>query len=314
MRRDGLARTTDAPRSRRRSAVTLAEVLVVLAVLGIAAAAVSRVGVGQGERYRDFAGAVRARSVLREGTSLFATELRGVAPPSGDLYAGEMRDASIAFRSAIATFALCEPAMAGTSSIEVIVPDFATDTGSSTGPSETPSVGDSLWLYDSGATVRGSDDRWEPALIVSAVRGRRACPNTASGLRDVYRLGLANATHATTESHAPVRVFRRVRYALYQSSDALWYLGYADCRPIVRNPPCSSLQPVSGPYQSYSSANGGARSGLRITYLGLDGRATSDPLTVVAIGIVLRAQSGARSAGRRDAVDSLTIALRNALR
>ena len=302
--------------ARRKNGLSLAEVVVVLAVLGVAAATVGRIGVGQQTHYRDFAARMQTRSTLREGSAVLAAELRGVSPLAGDLYPGEMRDASVAFRSTIGTFALCEAAIAGASAIDVTDLDAGADStiGGDTGDT-APSPGDSLWLYDSGAEMDGADDRWLRFVVTAVTRLVRPCdPDAAAAERDVFRLALAPTVQAATEPHAPVRLFRRARYALYESSDGLWYLGFSDCRPIVRNPPCAALQPISGPYEPYRPPDSGAPSGLTLTWLDRDGTPTTDPLAVARIGIVLRAR--ASGAGRREwqAADSQIIALRNAIR
>jgi hypothetical protein len=296
--------------------VSLAEVIVVLAVLGIAAAAVGRIAVGQGEHYRDFAASTQTRSGLREGAAVLAAELRGVAPVAGDLYPGEMRDASIAFRSTTGTFELCEPAPAGASTIDVIDLNAETDSTAPRGAGDSgPAPGDSLWLYDSGAETGGADDRWRPNLVVAIAALRRACTGGASAeLRDADRLSLSHPVAGTTEPHAPTRLFRRVRYALYQSSDGLWYLGFSDCRPVVRTPPCATLQPVSGPYEPYAAPGARARSGLTLSYFDRNGLVTADPVAVARLAMTFRGRANAAGRLAWDAAESRVITLRNAER
>ena len=298
-----------------RRGVSLAELVVVLALLGIAAATVGRIGVAQQAHYRDFAGRLHARFILREGSALLAAELRGMSPAAGDLYAGEMRDASLAFRSTVTAFVLCDAAVPGTQSLDVIAPDVSDGLSAGAPPQITPSAGDSLWLYDSGPDISGADDRWVSFLITAVDGVRRTCSSQVPAVEhDAFRLTLSAAVHAATEQHAPVRLFRRVRYALYAGADGLWYLGFSDCRPVVRDPACAPLQPVAGPYAPHSVANGGARSGLLLRYLDRQGRATADAGAVAMIELTLRARP--RDAGRfaREDVERQTIALRNALR
>ena len=300
------------PRSRRRSrcGLTLAEVLVVLAILGLAAASVGRIGVRQQAHYRDFADRLLARSRLREGMTLLSAELRDISPEAGDLYPGELRDASIAFRASAGSFVLCAPAPGGTTVIDVI--DSITDDDPSTA-SDPPSAGDSLWLYDAGPTSAGVDDRWIAALVDAVSHVTRSCASDApTTVRRVARLSLTAPVTSLTEPHAPVRIFRRVRYALYASADGYSYLGFSDCRPIVRSPPCSPLQPISGPYEAHRAADPG-RSGLVLTYLDRSGMPTSDPLAVARIDIALRAQPDAPGRAAWDALERQTILLRNAI-
>jgi prepilin-type N-terminal cleavage/methylation domain-containing protein len=297
-----------------RLGISLLELIIVLAILGIAAMAVGRIGVGQQSHYREFAGRMRARSILREGSTLLTSELRGISPGAGDLYEAEMRDASIAFRSTVGAFVLCEAVTPGSPSIDVTELRAGDTVSAAEQPSpSSPSAGDSVWLYDSGRDIDAADDRWVSFLITSVTGVRRTCTSAAPAAeRDAFRLTLSAAVHAVTEAHAPLRLFRRVRYALYAASDGLWYLGFSDCRPVVRDPPCAPLQPIAGPYASYSAASGGARSGLVLSYLDRDGRTTADPSAVALIGLVLRVRSIDGGRFESDAVERRTIALRNA--
>ena len=303
--------TRDAPGDRRLG-LTLAEVIVVLAILGIAAAAVGRIGMRQQTHYRDFADRLLSRSRLREGSTLLSAELRSISPAAGDLYAGEMRDASVAFRATVGSFVLCAPAVGGATVIDVVDALADLDSAITVDP---PSVGDSLWLYDSGPTTATVDDRWMPTLIDATSHVTRACasdPPTTS--RRVARLSLTAPLPVSTRTapHAPVRIFRHVRYALYASSDSRWYLGFSDCRPIVRTPACSPLQPISGPYAPHRPTQP-ARSGLVLSYLDRHGIQTDDPLAVSRIDIVLRAQPDVTGRVPWDAVERQTILLRNAI-
>ncbi len=298
-----------------RRGVSLTELIVVLAVLGIAAAAVGRTSLGQQEHYRDFSGRMRARAILREGSAVLTAELRGIAPGAGDLYAEEMRDASIAFRSTVGAFTLCDAAVPGTSSIDIVDLHLADGVATVAGAPFAPSPGDSLWLYDSGADIGGADDGWLPHLVAGVSVVRRACglePSAADG--EAFRLSLAGPVHAVTESHAPVRLFRRVRYTLYAAADGLWYLGFSDCRPLVRNPPCATLQPIAGPYEPYRAGTASVRSGLLLRYLDRGGHETTDPHAVAMIELDLRTRSLGAGRFARDVVERHTIALRNAVR
>jgi prepilin-type N-terminal cleavage/methylation domain-containing protein len=312
------ARAADRSAARCRSApagLSLVEVIVVLALLGVAATAIGRIGVGQQSHYRDLASRMQARAALREGMALLGAELRGISPGGGDLYPGEMRDASIAFRSTVGSAVLCDAPPDGASAIDVVSIGGRSDGDSTTsgaGGDSPASAGDSVWLYASGRAADASDDRWLRFTVLGVARLQSECvARAAFGERDAFRLSLSGAVHGVTEPHAPVSLFRRVRYALYQSSDGQSYLGFSDCRPVVRNPPCASMQPVSGPYAP-NSARGG--SGLVLTYLDGRGVPTADPLAVARIGIVLRARTGDAGRIARDAVRSEMIALRNAAR
>lgn len=291
--------------------LSIVELLVVLVVLGIAAAVLARTGAGQQASYRDLVARSRTRAGLREGSVVLASELRGIAPAAGDLYAGEMHDASLAFRSTTGSFVLCAPPAAGASSIDVLDPELRNSPSPASYPKTRPTPGDSIWLYDSGAETRGADDRWRQAIITAVAAGQRPCPPLADD-HPIHRLTIDPPPPPTMESHAPVRTYRRVRYALYRSADGLWYLGFTDCRPLVRSPPCDALQPASGPYRPYAPAGSTARSGLTLTFLGPDNQPTADPLAVTRIEIVMRADTRRSRLGDTTSSDRQVVTLRNA--
>ena len=120
---------------------------------------------------------------------------------------------------------------------------------------------------------------------------------------------------------APVRLVRRVRYKLYQESDGNWYLGFSEWHKA--NNAYTSLSPVSGPYDAYSS---GSNSGVGFRYYDVDGTEISsgagavDRARIARIDLIARARtsSSLRAAGIQNGAqqqykDSLavTVMLRN---
>jgi prepilin-type N-terminal cleavage/methylation domain-containing protein len=306
-----------------RHGLSLAELLVVVAVMGIAAGALGRVAVLQQSRYRELSFATQARGQLRHGAELLAAELRGVSAVGGDIYPNEMHDASIAVRATTGSYVLCAPPARGSSDLLVASLDAP---GGREAVADPPSAGDSLWLYDTGTMLGGSDDSWRAHLITAAgpvsvpcvvdrhaaVPSRPTADDTADSAataRRSYRVSIQPPPSSAVDEHAPARVFRRVRYALYRSSDGEWYLGYSDCRPLVRAPACSTIQPVSGPYLPYSAPGTTGPSGLTLSYFDSSGGPTSDRLAVARIEIVLRARTALRE--KQTATVQVSAALRN---
>lgn len=297
--------------------MSLVELMIVLAVLGVAAGALSRIATRQQKAYRALATRTMVLGQLREGGEVLAAELAGLTPGAGDIYEGEMNDASIAFRASLGTYLLCATPAPGSGQIDMIrfratgMPDPSRGDAAA---ADRPAAGDSLWIHEGGRDITGAGDRWTAHLITGAGEGRGACaPALDSGEVAFARLTIAPALARPLSAYAPARVFRRARYALYRSSDGAWYLGFADCRPVVRTPPCAPVQPVSGPYLGYSPARALRPSGLTLGYLDRNGVPTDDRLAVAAIEIVLRAAAPS-SDGRPDtAVARRVVALRNGL-
>jgi len=296
--------------------LSLVELMIVLAVLGVAAGALSRIATRQQKTYRALALRTLALTQLREGGEVLAAELAGLAPGAGDIYEGEMADASIGFRASFGTYLLCARPAEGTSRIDVIrfratgTPD---PSQADADDGDLPAAGDSLWIHESGREIAGAGDRWSAHLITGAGEGRGPCgPALDSGSVAVARLTIAPVLARPIAAYAPVRVFRRARFALYRSSDGAWYLGFRDCRPVVRNPPCAPLQPVSGPYLGHSPARALRPSGLTLGYLDRNGVPTDDRLAVAAIEIVLRAAAPATDGSPDTSVSRHVVALRNA--
>jgi len=309
------------PRATARHGVSLAELLVVIAVMGVAAGALSRVAVHQQRRYRELSATMQARAQLRHGAELLANEFRGLSAVGGDIYPGEMNDASIAVRATIGSYVLCRRRAPGAADVEVT----SLDPGDSRDGAPAPSPGDSAWLYDTGVALGPSDDSWRAHLItdVTPVAGPCAPADDSTGVdestpkgasssvspRKRYRLSVHPPPASSLDPHAPIRLFRRARYALYQSSDGEWYLGYSDCRPIVRAPPCATIQPVSGPYLPYAAPGSSRSSGLTFSYFDTAGVQTTNPLLVARIDMTLRARApvGAQDMASMD----ISAALRN---
>jgi hypothetical protein len=140
------------------------------------------------------------------------------------------------------------------------------------------------------------------------------------GVLSSTQLTLSAAIPTSIARGAPVRIFRRAEYGLYQSAtDGKWYLGFFDCLP-TRAPNCPSYAPVSGPYRPYSSATPGI-SGLTFTYYDSLGAvlnpATGNKTQIARIAVTARALTDSKislagGAGQQMA-DSLSfiVGLRN---
>ena len=296
---------------RSRQGASLVELLVVLAILGVAAGAVSRVATAQQRHYRVHIARVAALGRLREGMDVLTTELMGIAPAAGDIH--EMEGASVVFRAPLATVILCATAAPGTS--ELVLAAFpgtndSTDTGGDPVGETWFAVGDSLWLHDAGADTAGASvgEAWRSHVVTATVSVRTTCLAADSTDVPAMRATVKPAIGSLLEAGAPARAFRTVRYALYRAADAEWYLGFSDCRPLVRSPACAPIQPVAGPY---SPGGDSSRGGLVFEYLDAAGAETDDRRAVVAVRMTLRANASPPGLPADTVALTRTMAFRN---
>ena len=107
------------------------------------------------------------------------------------------------------------------------------------------------------------------------------------------------ALPATIQSGAFVHVLRRVRYRLYRSSTADWYLGYSEWNGAAY----SVVQPVSGPFAAYSTRV--SSTGLSLRYFDADGVEVFPGADVSRVTRVEVAARAARAGGFSPEADSL---------
>jgi len=313
--------------SARRAGFTLAELLVSLVVLGIVMGAMIGVLARQQRFYRSATDLMDTRGRIRQALAVLPSDLRALSPSdtlsgganTGDIYL--WNDHALEFRSVAGSSVVCwVPAVAPLTTLRLPplgLPNVLTSWQT------TPVVGDSLLIFDNNAI------RWRVYAVtaIAPVSGGAGCPTgagqfltAAQGALSSYSVTVSPALSATIAVGAPVRVFRRVHYELYQETDGRWYLGFFDClSTYVPVGHCGSLEPVSGPYQAYSATPG--QSGLVFAYYDSTGvvldPAVAKARNVARIDVTLRAQtqtpitlSGGGPAVAKDTI-RYTIGLRN---
>ncbi len=257
---------------------TLLELLVVLVLLATLGGAIMRLVVGQ-LRFLDAALSVmETERTVREGAEIPGHELRAVAAASGGIY--EMASDHLDFRSLTATSVLCS---IDGSRGRVSVPDRQS-WSALTSWVTVPREGDTVLFLDS----KGSTPPvWRVHTLRSAPVPGGSCPlatglaRTGSEEGAALSFEVAPPLEPSVETGAALRVFRRARYELYRAGDGGWYLGFLDCAPS-RTVPCSTVQPVSGPFTAQ---------GIRFAFRDSTGSPTADPRRVRRIDVLSRARS-----------------------
>ncbi|HEX6534759.1 MAG TPA: prepilin-type N-terminal cleavage/methylation domain-containing protein [Gemmatimonadaceae bacterium] len=294
---------TGVPSARRRAGLTLIELLVVIVLLGIVAGGMLKIINQQQRYYTGSSGIIETRQTVRQGIDVLQSEMRALSPGDTDIYA--IGSNFIEIRANEGSSVICSIDAARTT---IVVPPGKTLSSGATLTSwvSGPEGGDSLLVQNWGTKPGASDDKWERIQVTGpATPGGSCAPGTAFTQTDpitgVAMLTSSEAAQGWTLTlasdkplpgsvaiGAPIRLFRRVRYELYQASDRKWYLGYQDC-VTLRTPVCTTLQPVAGPYVSPTNA----QPGLAFAYFDSTGAATTDRFKVRRIDIVMHARSNA---------------------
>ena len=275
-----------------RSAFTLVEIIIAVAIAGVAGSAITLTLVRQQRFFSSAASILDVRSQLRDGADVLVGDLRGAAVARFGIRAVE--DSMIEFYATIATSVAC----AAPSGATIALPPQVLSRGNSlTSILFVPDTADVALLYGIPSGVPDSG-RWETQRIASFTSRSVAstCPSSsgfttaADGAAGTaaYLLVLAASPSPAVRKGAPIVFVRRVRYSIYRSSDGEWYLGYRRCN--AGSSVCSAIQPVSGPYRPYSRSPGS--SGLSFRYFDGVGLEVPSPTGNVAqIDVILRGQT-----------------------
>ena len=300
-----------APRRPVRAGFTLPELLIVVVVFGVIAGALVTTIARQQRFYGATQQIVTMRGSMRDAVNLLPADLRGLSRSGGDIYA--MTDSSIDFRLPTGTSVLCTINAARTM-VTVPPAQLASQSGI-TSWLATPRVGDSLFVYDEGATSGSNDDSWR-LVALTATPSAGSCPTTTGFTANATEaaagvsLLLSAPLPATVRAGASIRFFHRAHYSLYRVPSGNWYVGFYECVGGA----CPTIQAVSGPYLPYASSGGG---GLRFTYFDSTGTATANRALVSRIEVTTRAQTAhpvaVTGTQREHYADSLsvTVGLRN---
>ena len=292
---------------RLRKAFTLVEVLLATTIAGGAAAFMIGTLVRQQKFYSSAGASLDSHAQLRDAADVLTTDIRSAAVALLGLPV--MRDSAIEMFTTIATSVVCT---APSATAATFPPAVLASGTTLTSMLAMPDTGDIalVYTYPPGLPDSGS---WE-ALRIGAFNTRSVISGCsvatgfttdadATGTGTAFGVTFTSAPARALAPGLPVHFVRRARYSLYKSSDNKWYLGYRRCSPSGSSA-CSAIQPVSGPYDPYSST---AASGLAFRYFDAAGTPlgpTALSNEVARVDITIRGRSARNANLAGDAVTS----------
>ena len=303
---------------RRRHGLSLAEVVVVVALTGIVGAAAAVTINRQQRFYRGASELHYARESIRDAMEVVSTDIRAMSVSDT---ARLRADSAIEFFAGIGSSIVCQ-----NTGSQIGLPARHSEANSLSAFLVEPDTGDIATFY-TGSAEGGVD--WEPHRI-SGFSSRslgNSCP-TSSGFSAQSDLDAGMTGFVVTlvdplsdriKPGAPVRFLRRARYSLYRTSDGHWYLGYRRCNAVGAST-CGPVQPLSGPYRAYSAD--ARMTGLDFEYFDAHGQAlgpSDSPLLLARVDITARSEGSQRiatsgQAGGTSESGTISVAVRNRAR
>ncbi len=302
-----------------RRGFSLPEVMICILLLGIVGGAIHDGLRRQQQVFRSIALMVGVRGDARDAAEVLAADLSMTSPlDTLPLVA----DSAVEFHGAIGASVICDSAPGFTIRLP---PEKLAGGRRLTALLATPDSGDLLLVLNYGSTAAAGEPRWDRYTIESAssAPAETACPpatgftTPADAAAPAHVIGLREFAGSALRAGVPVRILRRVRYSLYRSSDAKWYLGSRRCGSLGPSA-CGVIQPLSGPYAAYSS--GAGSSGIELRFFDVRGVRLPAPAAsaqVARVHVIARAESptplhraGTPSTAYVDSA-ALSIALRN---
>jgi len=230
--------------TRRRSGLTLVELMATVAVAGVVLAIVAGVALRQQRTFAALSADAALAGQLRDAASVLPSDLRSAAVGAGDLR--EATDTSIEIRETLASAVVCD-----TLGKAIVLAPFERSAATFAGATAPIQAGDTAWIFSPGDTSYA----WR-------VHGVLGVGSTHAGqcIADGPRLGApslsTSRTTLTLDSVStpatligrPVRVTRPIRFSLYHASDGSWYLGARDWSDASAK--FNTIQPLAGPFRS----------------------------------------------------------------
>ena len=293
--------------------------VVALSLFGAVAAAMFRALDRQARFHDGMTRLLESRSQLAASHDAIASSLRSSSTAAAEL--DVVTDTALQFRSTVASAVACAVSAAG-----VEAPSEVLSSGHRlTHIRSTPVPGDSLWLFDEGASPSSSDDGWFGVEIASVSRPVGACA-TSPYVHPI--LDAASQGWRFTFVGSPLlppgvgqgsvlRITRRSRFALYRTGTGDYALGYADWNHGTAA--WDVIQPVSGAFAPVNRSVPAASGVVFTVFDSTNAPMASGTLAPEAARLTVTTRTRTRGALRMDGLprgvrsDSLssTIALRN---
>lgn len=293
----------------RRSGVSLIEILVVVALLGIAGGVIASAILDQQRFHRNASELLSARQGVRDAIEVLAADIRG---SSAEDSVRVMADSALELFAGIGTSVACRMFSENSLALASEAPSGNTLTSFLL----MPDTGDLALLYREAADAPGGE--WDRHRI-AALTVRSGSPDcVADGAEpgEGFVLTLQSPPAEPVKRGTPVRFIRRGRYSLYRSSDSQWNLGYRRCNALGVSA-CGAIQPVSGPYRRYSPDN--AETGFLLEYFNAQGQrvaGVASALSITRVDVTARAErphkrGAAIAANSVPEIATASIAIRN---
>lgn len=264
--------------------VSLHELLVSLAVMGIVFGLATHFALRQTRFFREVGAATSISSQLQQVTEILRNVLVNVSPTSGELLVAQ--DSVLEIRMTTGMTFVC----AGAPGLVVVPAPDALPGSARSAVVRSPAPGDRLSALFSdsvGAT-------WLNFQVASVPEAAGPCA-LAPAIETTWNIAIMEPV--SIPAGAPVRLTRPFRLSLYRSSNGRWYLGAKDWDAgAVR---FNTIQPVAGPLLPYED---GPESGLRFTYRDVSGEELIQPVDVsrvASVTVVARASGDSMSADIR---------------
>jgi hypothetical protein len=303
---------------RRRHGLSLAELVVVVALAGLVGGAVAVTINRQQLFYRGTSELQYAREGVRDAMEVMSTDIRAMSVSDT---VSLRADSAIEFFAGIGSSVVCQSV-----GNQIGLPARYSEANSLSAFLVEPDTGDIAAIYTRSAE---GHEEWERHRIsgFSSRSLASSCPPSsgfsaqsgAGAAMMGFVVTLADPSLGGTKAGSPIRFLRRARYSLYRASDARWYLGYRRCNAVGTRA-CGPIQPLSGPYRAYSADP--RVSGLDLEYFDDNGRPlgpSDSSLRLARVDVTARSEGSQRIAGSGQVADiseaaTISVAVRNRAR